>query len=92
MKLRPILTEKSMKDAKRGLYSFWVPASLTKHQIKELVGSTFGVHVVNVRTQNRAGEVKTTLAKKKVTIKPRKKALVNLKAKEKIDLFEGEKK
>jgi ribosomal protein L23 len=88
LKIKPILTEKSVEDAKGGRYSFWVPLRLTKHQIKKFIGEAFGVHVVKVRTQTRAGGVKTTLTRKKVIIKPRKKAIVSLKEKEKIDLFE----
>lgn len=90
--IKPILTEKSLEEAKAGRYSFWVPTALTKHHIKKLISEAFGVHVVAVRTQRRAGGVKTTLARKRVTVKPRKKAIVSLKAKEKISLFEGDKK
>ncbi|OGM33389.1 50S ribosomal protein L23 [Candidatus Woesebacteria bacterium RIFCSPHIGHO2_01_FULL_44_21] len=90
--IKPILTEKSLAEAKAGRYSFWVPARSTKHQIKKLIGETFGVHVVRVRTQSRAGGIKTTLTRRKITVSPQKKAIVSLKAKEKIDLFEGEKK
>lgn len=90
--IKPILTEKSLKDAKAGRYSFWVPAALGKHDIKKLIGETFGVHVVGVRTQRRVGRIRITLARKRVTVKPRKKAIVSLRAKEKISLFEGDKK
>jgi ribosomal protein L23 len=92
MNIKPILTEKSTEDARRGSYSFWVPVELTKYQIKELVGKAFKVKVESVRTQTRKGGVKTTLTRKKITVKPVKKAMVTLKGKDKIDLFEGEKK
>ena len=33
MKIKPIFTEKSMREAKNGKFSFWVLPSLTKNQI-----------------------------------------------------------
>ena len=92
MKIIPILTEKSIAEAKKGHYTFWVPVDLNKYQIKELVNKSFGVHVIKVSTQSRKGRTYQTLAKKKVTVSARKKALVVLKDKEKIELFEGDKK
>jgi len=93
LKIKPILTEKSLEAAGSGKYSFWVSASLTKYKIKKLVEEIFGVHVKKVWTQNRTGKIRTTLARKKVTVRPKKKVLVVLEGKEKIDLFhrKGEK-
>ncbi len=87
MKLQPILTEKSLEEAKKGNYTFWVDRGLNKHQIKKLVDGVFGVHTVRVRTMNVAGETKRTIMGRKRIIQPRKKAIVKLAAKEKIDLF-----
>jgi large subunit ribosomal protein L23 len=92
MLLKPLLTEKSMADAKKGNYTFWVDKRMNKHQIKKLIGEMFGVTVVNVRTINLRGEKKKTYRGKIKIIKPRKKAIVVLKEKEKIDLFEEKKK
>lgn len=89
MRLEPILTEKSMEGATKGNYTFWVDRRLNKYQIKKLISEVFGVTVVNVRTLNVAGEIKKTNMGKKRVIKPRKKAIVTLKEKEKIDLFEA---
>ena len=88
MKLKPIITEKSTGDAGKGVYTFRVPNSLTKHQIKKLIEETFKVHVTEVRSTKESGEVKKTISGRKRVIKPSKKALVILKEKEKIDLFE----
>lgn len=88
MKLEPVLTEKSLKDASLGNYTFKVDPRMTKHQIKKMVEDTFGVKVTNVRTMNEAGEVKRTLFGRKKVIQPRKKAIVSLAEKEKIDIFE----
>lgn len=92
MKIKPILTEKSMTGAKTGQYSFWVPVSMSKFQIKELINKAFGVHVVSVKTQNRKGGIKTTLMRRKIKVLSQKKAVVTLKDKETISLFEVEKK
>lgn len=77
--------------AKEGKYTFWVDRNITKPQVKKLVSSIFKVTVVSVRTINLAGESKRTMAGKKKIIKPRKKAVVTLKGKDKIDLFEEKK-
>jgi len=91
MKLQAVFTEKSMNNAKNGNYTFFVDRDLNKHQIKVLVNDTFDVHVESVRTINVAGERKKTVKGKYRLIKRRKKAIVTLKEKEKIDLFEEKK-
>jgi large subunit ribosomal protein L23 len=88
MRLKPVLTEKSMKLAENGVYTFFVDKGLTKDQIKSLVNTTFTVHVTRVRTIKVPGESKKTIRGYKKVTQPRKKALVNLQEKEKIDLFE----
>lgn len=47
--------------------------------------------VVKVRTMNVAGETKKTFVGRKRVIQPRKKAIVTLGGKDKIDLFETKK-
>ncbi len=87
MKLRAVLTEKSMSEAKKGNYTFFVERNMNKRQIKKMIEEIFEVSVVKVRTMNVAGEVKRTSAGKKRAIKPKKKAIVTLEGKDKIDLF-----
>ncbi len=89
--LQPVLTEKSLEEAKKGNYTFWVDKHLTKPQIKIKINEVFGVNVVKVRTLNVAGEIKKTIMGRKKIVKPKKKAIVTLKEKEKIDLFEEKK-
>lgn len=89
MNITPVLTEKSLKEAKEGRYTFYVDMGLNKYQIKELIEKTFGVNVVRTRTMVNKGEVKTTMQGRKKIVKPRKKAIVVLKEKEKIDIFEN---
>ncbi|MBU0572557.1 50S ribosomal protein L23 [Patescibacteria group bacterium] len=87
MKLRPVLTEKSMSEAKKGNYTFFVERNMNKRQIRKMIEDVFGVKVVKVRTMNIVGEVRRTNTGKKRTIKPKKKAIVTLEGKDKIDLF-----
>ncbi len=88
IKILPILTEKSLAIAKEGRYSFLVPRNLTKNQIKKIVNKAFGVHVVHVATLKKAGEDKRNFKGEKQRLMPKKKAIVILKDKEKIDLFD----
>jgi large subunit ribosomal protein L23 len=91
MKLEPVITEKTTSESKEGIYTFYVDPSLTKADIKNLVNNTFDVHVVKVRTINKPKLVKKNYMGRKVTIKAKKKAIVILKDKEKIDIFEAKK-
>lgn len=91
MKLEPVLTEKSLEQAKKGKYTFWVDRRLTKHKIRCLIDRVFSVHVKKVRTVNVPGEKKRTIKGKKRVVQPKKKAIVTLGEKEKLDLFEEKK-
>ncbi len=86
--ITPILTEKSLEAASNGEYTFWVDPSLSKYQVKELVNKIFGVNVVSVRTINTKQIEKRTLQGRKKKIMPKKKAIVRLKEKESISLFD----
>lgn len=88
MMLEAIISEKTMQNAKEGKYTFRVSRNLNKFQIRKLIEESFGVHVVDIKTMNVKGEIKKTLYGRKKVIKPQKKAIVTLKEKEKIDLFE----
>ena len=88
IKLEPVLTEKSLKNAAEGKYTFFVDRGLNKYQIRKHVEEIFGVSVVKVRTLKKPGEKKRTVYGRKKIIKPRKKAIVTLKEGEKIKVFE----
>lgn len=92
MILKPVITEKSLRMAEEGKYTFEVGKNLNKFKIKNLIEKAFKVHVTGVRTINKQGQVKLTVSRKKKTISSSKKAIVSLKEKEKIDLFEKAKK
>ena len=89
MKIKPLISEKSLDEAKKGFYTFLVDNSLNKYQIKELIEDRFEVKVDDVRTmQIKPREKKTVLGKKK-RVQAAKKAVVSLKGKDKIDIFES---
>ena len=88
MKLIPVLTEKSLAQISENEYTFYVDRLMTKHQIREAVENSFGVKVVSVRTMIVKGEKKRTAKGKTRVETSRKKAIVVLNEKDKIDLFE----
>lgn len=90
--LNPIFTEKSLKLAKEGKYTFSVDRGLNKNQIKALIAKIFGVTVIEIKTISTAGEAGKNARGTKFTVNRGKKAIVTLKDKEKIDLFEEAKK
>lgn len=88
IKIKPVLTEKSLNQAKNGLYTFIVDFHLDKKVIKALIEKTFSVHVTSIKSMNyRKAERKNNKGAKQIK-KAFKKALVSLKDKEKIDIFE----
>ena len=86
--IAPIVTEKSYHGAVTGTYTFRVHEDAHKTQIRQAVEELFDVHVVRVN-------ILTVKAKPKrrgriAGIKPGwKKAVVQLKAGETIEIFQG---
>jgi large subunit ribosomal protein L23 len=89
MYIKPVLTEKSLNEAKKGKYTFFVEPGLNKFQ--KLINETFSVHVVTIKSMIIKREVKRIYTGRKRIIQPKKKVVVTLKEKEKIDLFEAKK-
>lgn len=88
---RPIISEKSMKLAKMGLYTFLVDKFARKPLIAKNIEEKFDVKVVEVKTANFKDEVKSQRQRRgSFTIPGYKKALVRLKKGQKITLFEAE--
>lgn len=86
---RPIITEKSMKLAQSGLYTFEVDKGVTKPQIAKVVSDKFKVSVLKVKTINVKGEVKSQRRLRKFYhTSGFKKAYVQVKKGDKIALFE----
>jgi len=90
--IKPVFTEKSLKMAKVGKYSFWVGIGMDKMGIKSEVAKTFGVHVTSVKTITGKSEARRNTKGQKFLTKGTKKAIVTLKEGEKLDIFEESKK
>lgn len=91
MNIKPIYTEKSLNQAKNGLYSFWFLPKFTKNQIKVVLEKAFDIKIDSIKTQNYKKMTARTMRGTIKTIKAMKKVLVTLKS-GKIDLFEEGKK
>lgn len=86
---KPLLTEKSIAATADNRFTFIVDPKATKHQIKSEVESLFKVNVVRVNIQNRARSVvRSGRTGRYQTSKATKKAVVQLKPKQTINLFE----
>ena len=90
--IQPIFTEKTTRLAKEGKYTFLVSARDVKSMLKSEIASLFKVHVKSIKTLKVGGEAKRNSKGIKVTKLASKKAIVTLKAGEKIDLFDEKKK
>jgi len=87
IKVKPLITEKSLLAAESGKYTFKVPVSLNKHKIREVIGKMFSVTVIDVRTMKYKGVERRNVYRKKITSPSFKKAIVTLADKQKINIF-----
>lgn len=85
--IKPIVTEKSLQEAKQGKYSFSVPLNMTKDQVKVAINSLFGVKVREVRTVSYKSVDRRNVYRKKIGSSAFKKAIVKLAKDQKIDIF-----
>lgn len=87
--IRPILTEKSLREASLGEYTFEVDKKANKNQITKAIEKMFSVHVTKISTMIVKGQMKRK-GKKRLLIKTAdiKKAKLKLKENEKITLFD----
>ena len=81
-----MITEKSTLLSETGKYVFEVSDSASKAQIKEAVKLAFKVQVTQVNVMNVQGKMKR-FGRKPTQQRSWKKAIVTLKAGEKIELF-----
>lgn len=87
--IAPLISEKSTKDAGHGRFTFIVTKDADKGSIKKAVEDKFSVNVVSVKTTIVKGRSKRFGAKRlEMTLPSWKKAIVQLKPEQKIDLFE----
>jgi large subunit ribosomal protein L23 len=87
--IKPILSEKTLKDAAGKKYTFRVDPRATKLEIKQEVEKTFGVKVLKVATVTLTG--KTYRSGRRWIMRTRpdgKKAMVSIQPDKKIELFE----
>jgi large subunit ribosomal protein L23 len=86
--LGPVISEKSYGLLDEGKYTFLVRPDANKTQIRIAVEQIFNVSVLSVNTLNRAGKRKRTKAGYG-TRNSSKRAVVALRAGDRIDLFGG---
>lgn len=85
----PVITEKSLNDAKIGVFTFAVSKETDKQEIRKAIESMFKVHVKDITTVLRKGKKKHAGKKRTAVMEPDVKiARVKLGKEEKIDLFE----
>jgi large subunit ribosomal protein L23 len=86
--IRPVVTEKSMSLLEENKYTFIVDLKANKIEIRKAVEDLFNVKVDKVRTMRVKGKTKR-VRNRWGKAPDRKKAIVTLKAGDKIQLFEG---
>lgn len=87
--VKPVISEKSMKDAEKSTFTFVVRKNATKKEIKAAVEKLFSVNVVSVATAIVKGKTKRVGVRRNEVVKsPMKKAMVVLKSGQKIEAFE----
>lgn len=88
---KPVITEKSLKMAKDGLYTFVVDNLARKQTIARAIEKLFDVKVIKVKTVNLKDEIKLQRGRRGYFKKSGfRKAIVQLKEGQKITLFEAQ--
>ncbi len=62
--IKPVITEKSMRLAATGVYTFEIEPHVTKTMLKVVLSELYGVHVVSVNTRVGHLEAKRTGARR----------------------------
>ena len=87
--IKPVITEKSMQDAKLGKFTFVVAKAANKANIKINIEKSFSVNVIAITTAIIKGRSKRVGKKMTEKLLPFwKKAIVELKKDQKIALFD----
>ena len=86
--VRPLLTEKTMREVEKGKYTFAVNIGADKTMIKKIVEDKFGVNVTGVTTTTTKGRTKRVGQRRVEIVESAwKKATLTLKKGQKIDIF-----
>lgn len=87
---RPIITEKTTKMAKRGVYTFEVSKNANKSELEKQAKQLFNVDALKIGITVVKGKTKTSLVNRRKEYKKSevKKALIKVKPGQKIGLFE----
>ena len=85
---RPLITEKNSALQTQGKYVFEVAGEANKNQIKQAVEKAFNVKVTAVNVMTMPGKTRR-IGRRMVLTPTRRKAIVTVKAGEKIGFFEG---
>lgn len=85
---RPIITEKATTQAGLNKYTFEVARSANKQQVKEAIEKIFKVDVVDVNIINLPGKMRR-IGRRRAMTSPWKKAIVTLRAGQRIEMYEG---
>ncbi len=85
---RPLITEKNTMLQVQGKYVFEVAEEANKQQIKQAVEKAFKVKVTAVNVMTVPGKTRR-VGRRQVLTPSQKKAIVTLRAGDKIELFEG---
>ena len=89
MLIKPIITEKSMRLAEKGQFTFGVSKETTKHEVKQLVETSFKVNVLKVRILKTASKTHRVGRKGFSSATAAKyKAIITLKPGQTIEYFE----
>src|SRR3989344_4786066 len=88
--LKPLRTEKTMREIAKNKYAFEVDAAATKTDIKKIAQEVFGIKVVSMQTIKVHGKKYKTWKKGLYgRHSDWKKAIIEIQAGQKIDLFEA---
>lgn len=86
--LKPVISEKAMKQMAEGKYTFRVHPDANRTQIKQAVEEIFGVKVVSVNTMRVPGKLRR-VGRYQGRRSDWKKAIVKLREGDSIKIFEG---
>ncbi|MHB1497226.1 MAG: 50S ribosomal protein L23 [Acidimicrobiales bacterium] len=87
--IKPVVSEKSYTLSEKGVYTFIVPASVNKVEVRRSVEKVFNVRVVKVNTLNRPGKRKRNRRQATFGKRPdTKRAFVTLASGQTIPVYE----